>query len=88
VIAIVVSWVALALLAVAAWMAGRTFGWNAAIDEAEDVWDRGYSVGFDDGSRGLSDALQALRLYGWDLIPAVSSHQDEKGTPDKPTSSA
>lgn len=87
-IAIVASWVALTLLTVAAMMAGRTFGWNAAIDEIEGAYDRGYADGFDDGSQGLSDAVRALRLYGWDLIPPVSSHQDEESTPDKPTSAA
>ena len=68
-------------LAVAAYFLGRAQGWNSGHTA-------GYMAGFDAGCAGLSDAVTALRSYGLTLLPTVSSHQDEKDTPDTPTSAA
>ena len=61
-------------LAYAAYRLGRATGWNQAADAfaepANDLYDKaynnGYSKGFDDGTSGLEDAVNAVTHWAAD----------------------
>lgn len=66
---LVVSWIA---YGVAAYHVGKSAGHNELVADLKEpldtlyteAYEAGYTTGYDDGSRGLEEAVEALRAWG------------------------